>query len=358
MAKRARSEDLFRESTMTFGEHLEELRGCLWRSVWGLVGGFLIGLAIGGPVVEKIQTPLEGALAAFYQHRAAEKIEGRLEEFQAAGYHLPTKKKDLDRLIARQNLMPEEVLVNPHEIAAKLKQRFPGSVSGELSSPGHSPGESLQGDLMPLYIWHHIADSRETKATALSAHEAFTVFIKAALVVGIVVASPWVFYQIWAFVAAGLYPREKRYIHVFLPISLGLFLTGASTAFFFVMEPVLKFLFSFNEWLGITPDLRISEWISFVLMLPLGFGISFQLPLVMLFLQRIGIFSVESYLGKWRVAILVIFVASMLLTPADPWSMLLMAIPLTGLYFLGILFCRFMPRAGSPYDESEEEDLD
>ena len=89
--------------------------------------------------------------------------------------------------------------------------------------------------------------------------------------------------------------------------------------------------------------MRINDWLSFVLFLPLGFGIAFQLPLVMLFMNRIGLFTIEAYLSKWRIAVMIIFVLAMLLTPADPISMLLLAIPLTMLYFLGILMCRFMP---------------
>jgi sec-independent protein translocase protein TatC len=154
-------------------------------------------------------------------------------------------------------------------------------------------------------------------------------------------------------VAAGLYPHEKRYVHVFLPFSVGLFLAGAATAFFFVFEPVLRFLFMFNDWLDIDPRPRITEWLGFVLILPIGFGISFQLPLVMLFLQRIGVFTVESYLSKWRVAILVIFVLAMFLTPADPTSMLLMAVPLTALYFGGVALCRYLPKISSPYEDEE-----
>ena len=79
--------------------------------------------------------------------------------------------------------------------------------------------------------------------------------------------------------------------------------------------------------------------------------VSFQLPLVMLFLQRIGIFSVEMYLSKWRIAILAIFVISMVLTPADPISMLLMACPLSVLYFGGVAMCYWMPRGRNPYRE-------
>ena len=92
----------------------------------------------------------------------------------------------------------------------------------------------------------------------------------------------------------------------------------------------------------------------FVLLLPLGFGISFQLPLVMLFLERIGVFSIEDYLSRWRIAVMVIAVLSMLLTPADPGSMLLMGIPLTALYFGGIALCRFLPRRKTPFGNEIE----
>ena len=204
------------------------------------------------------------------------------------------------------------------------------------------------------FLWRWIADDSRIKTKSLSAHEAFIIFIKASLLAGVLISSPWIFYQIWSFVAAGLYPHERKYIHIFLPFSLALFLAGASLAFIFVFPPVLKFLFYFNSELGIDPDPRISEWLGFVLMLPLGFGISFQLPLVMLFLERIGIFDIQAYLSKWRVAILVIFVLAMFLTPADPYSMILMAVPLTVLYFGGVLLCRYMPRSRSPYDDLDD----
>jgi sec-independent protein translocase protein TatC len=88
-------------------------------------------------------------------------------------------------------------------------------------------------------------------------------------------------------------------------------------------------------------------------MLPLGFGITFQLPLVMLFLERIGVCTVAMYLSYWRVAILVIFVLAAVFTPPDPFSMSLLAFPLSFLYFGGILLCKVMPKGRSllPVDE-------
>jgi sec-independent protein translocase protein TatC len=189
---------------------------------------------------------------------------------------------------------------------------------------------------------------------SLNAQEAFMIWMKAGFISGIVVASPWIFWQVWQFVAAGLYPHEKNYVYMYLPFSLLLFLAGAGMAFFFVFEPVLDFLFSFNKALNIDPDPRISEWLGFVLILPLGFGVSFQLPLVMLFINRLGLVSLSTYLEKWRIAILAIFVISSILTPADPISIFLMAIPLTLLYFLGMGLCKWMPRIRNPYAEVAE----
>ncbi|MFT5301077.1 MAG: sec-independent protein translocase protein TatC [Mariniblastus sp.] len=202
-------------------------------------------------------------------------------------------------------------------------------------------------DLTTIEIWEH----GDFQPQALGVGEGFSVWLKAGLFSGLVIAGPWVFWQIWMFVGSGLYPHEKKHMHVFLPISILLFVAGVLLAFYFVFQPVLGFLFSFNRSMGIAPQMRINDWLSFVMFLPLGFGIAFQLPLVMLFMNRIGLFTVEAYMSKWRVAVVVIFVIAMLLTPADPISMLLLAIPLTFLYFLGVGMCRWMPGASNPFGE-------
>ena len=162
---------------------------------------------------------------------------------------------------------------------------------------------------------------------AFGSAEVFMIWLKAGVVAGFIIASPWIFWQLWSFVASGLYPHEKHYVYIYLPFSLSLFVAGVLLAYFFVFRFVLDFLFDFNLNANIPIDPRISEWIGFVLILPLGFGLSFQLPLVMLFLERIGLFETRDYLAKWRVAVVVIFLISMLLTPADPMSMMLMARP-------------------------------
>ena len=195
------------------------------------------------------------------------------------------------------------------------------------------------------------------KVQTLSAQEAFFVWFKAALYLGIGISFPWIFWQGWLFVSAGLYEHEKKSVYFFLPLSMLLFLGGVFLAIFYVYQPVLEYLFHFNLIMDLDPDIRISEWVGFALFLPLGFGVSFQLPLVMLLLNQIGIFPIETYYKNWRLAILVIFFCSMILTPADPVSMVLMAFPLTFLYFLGIGLCYYLERKktnNNPFEVPQE----
>jgi sec-independent protein translocase protein TatC len=92
----------------------------------------------------------------------------------------------------------------------------------------------------------------------------------------------------------------------------------------------------FNEWLGLEPELRLNEWLSFALLLPLVFGLSFQTPLVMLFLSMIGVFDAEAFRRKRRIAWFAMAIFAAIITPIDALSMILLWIPMCGLYELGI----------------------
>ena len=114
---RPRNEDLFQETTMTFGEHLEELRACLFKAIFGLVIGCLIGLPLGGYVVRFIQKPVHDALNEYYIAQNVEKVEGWRSELEKAGYTLPATAKALKVDIAENDLECEKVLVNPREVS-------------------------------------------------------------------------------------------------------------------------------------------------------------------------------------------------------------------------------------------------
>ena len=340
-------DDLFKDSTMTFGEHLEELRSSLIKALLALALGFLFGMLVGRSIVDAITHPLRAALQAHYSQSAVEDYKQRLELRKQQGEAIPPELLDdanIRAVVTGQQLLFDEVYVQPTEVLRELKKMYPGKFD-DVELPAINADTPLaRENMLRMFLWHTFQDDRRLRVVSMNAQEGFVVWLKASFVAGAVFSSPFVFWFLWSFVAAGLYPHEKRYVHIFLPFSLGLFLAGVATAYFVAFPFVLSFFFSYNAWLGIDLELRLSEWLSFVLLMPLGFGVSFQMPLVMLFLERIGIFSVASYLSKWRMAVLVIAVVSMVLSPGgDPYSMMLMFIPLTMLYFGGILLCKFMP---------------
>ncbi len=338
--KHPADEDLLEKTKMSFSEHLEELRTALFKCLAAWMVGTLFGLLVGWQVVDYVQTPLREALDNFYRGQAEEAMVDRLQEQQAAGDTVPEDIPTAAAKMADEGLVPEDVFIDPAEFAKAL----PPGIFQE--KPDESFPTTREG-MIRLRLYRPIEDDPRLNAISLSGQEPFMIYMKASFVVGAVLASPFIFYYLWNFVAAGLYKNERNMVYLYLPMSLGLFFAGAALAFFAVFDFVLDFLFWFNAQMGIMPTPRITEWMSFVLILPLGFGISFQLPLVMVALERVGIFTIESYLSHWRIAVVVIFTLSMLLTPADPGSMLLMALPLTVLYFFGIWLCKKLPRGDS-----------
>jgi sec-independent protein translocase protein TatC len=345
------NEDLFESTKMTFGEHLEELRRALIKATVALVIGFGIGLIFGGYLVRYVQTPLKDALKDYYTNLAKEEYRRLMEEQRSQGLAVPENLDAAAELLAKEGLVTEQHWFDPFGLAEILAKIAPEAID-KTALPIRPPDHAITREsLVPLLMYHRIEDDPRVRVIGLGVQEPFLVYMKAAFVVGAIVASPFIFYFVWQFVAAGLYPHEQRYVHIFLPFSVGLFLAGAALAFFVVFKYVLSFLLQFNQWMGIDPDPRITDWLSFVLFLPLGFGISFQLPLVMLFLERIGIFTISTYAGNWRISVLVICFISMILTPSDPQSMIFMAVPLVFLFFFGILLCKFMPRRTTPFGQ-------
>jgi len=338
----------FDHTKMSFGQHLEELRSALFKALLALAAGTIFGLFIGWDVVAYIQTPLKEALVEHYRDQAELKELQRLELLKANGQTVPGDLAAASQEFAERGLSPLEYWLDPQDILPELAERFPEAIDLKKLPPIENSKDQdavtpSREQLIRLRLYRALEDDPRVRVIGLQAHEPFMVYIKASLVAGAIFASPFIFYFIWDFVAAGLYRHERKYIYLYLPFSLGLFLAGAALAFYVAFDYVLAFLFKFYAWTETDPSMQLSEWMSFVLLLPLGFGISFQLPLVMLLLERIGVFTVETYLSKWRIAILVIAVLSMFLTPADPQSMIVMGVPLVALYFAGIALCRYMP---------------
>ena len=361
----AQSRDLFDDSTMTFGEHLECLRTHLIRAIIGLTICVIGSLFIGDRIVAIVRSPIDSALREnsgnvdveddiaditmtdvwqWIQESVglaepAEKNEPGEEdpESPASSYSQIDTGNELDRTI--------KISIMPSELAVALHNYNPDAYPAPRPVSADPVEKPLKIRIAaPEFQQLERVIERQNQAVTLNVQEAFMTYIKVAFIAGLLIASPWVFKEIWAFVAAGLYPHERKYIYIYLPMSLLLFTGGAVFCFYAVFPFVLKFRLGFNQLLKVQPQIRLSEWINFAVMLPVMFGVSFQLPLVMLFLERISVFEVVDYREKRRISILVIAFLSMILTPADPMSMLLMMFPLILLYELGIVLCGFNPR--------------
>lgn len=166
--------------------------------------------------------------------------------------------------------------------------------------------------------------------------EGIMAYLKLGITTGILLALPIIIYHIWAFVFPALNRQERQFAVPLFLIIVVFFIFGAAFAYFIVTPVVLQFSAQLLPELPNMWDLE--KYINFVTRLILGFGIAFELPIVMAFLSRIGVIDAQGFREKQSYALLGICVMSALLTPADPGSMLLMAIPLFVLYQLGIFF--------------------
>jgi len=167
--------------------------------------------------------------------------------------------------------------------------------------------------------------------------EAFFIEIKVALVAGVFLAGPVIFYQIWRFIAPGLEEGEKRLVIPFVLFSSLFFVGGA----YFCYRVVLPFAFLYfiDQYgsLGVSPEIRIGEYFTFFFRMVLAFGITFELPIFTFFLVRLGIWNYRFLWRQFRYAILVIFIVAAILTPGpDVISQVLLAVPLTVLYLVSI----------------------
>lgn len=185
----------------------------------------------------------------------------------------------------------------------------------------------------------------------------FLINVEVSLLAGLIVAAPFILYQIWAFVVPALTPTEKRYALKVIPFSILLFAAGVAFGFY-ALPVAVKFLVSF------VPDqaerlLDFKLYFGFLLKICLGLGLCFQLPLVMLFLAAIGLVSPSFLTSHWRHAIVVMFVIAAVITPTwDPVNMSIVAAPLVALYFISIVLVKWMVRKREREAEAASDGLD
>jgi sec-independent protein translocase protein TatC len=343
-------EDFFKGTRMSFGDHLDELRTRMWRAIKGLGLCLFIGfildaigdraglpwLGIGRPMLKVITDPVKEQVKQFYADRA-EAAKQKLKE---------SRERDGDERIRRT-------------------VEFPGTFRAD-QFPGQPGPVEIHGTFAFTATDITIANAEGDQNSDLTSYlkgmgimEAFMVYFKVSLLCGVILACPWIFYQMWAFIGAGLYPHERKLVNVYLPYSIFLFVGGYLLCQFVVMPRAVDAMLGFYKWLDIDPDMRLNEWLSFALLMPLVFGISFQTPLVMMFLNKIGAVTYRTHRATWRYAMFGLAVGTALLCPStDVVSWLSLFIPTFGLYLVGVLITYLYPNdslLGGPVEEERAE---
>ena len=177
----------------------------------------------------------------------------------------------------------------------------------------------------------------------ISPMEQFNViYLKLPLLVSVFVGSPWILYQVWAFISPGLYKREKKWAVPFILCTAGLFITGGCFAYFVAFRYGLEFLLGIGRDVHVRPIVSINEYFDLFVNVTLGVGLVFEMPVIIFFLTLLRLASPRFLLRHSRYAILVITVLAAIVTPTpDIFNMMLFAVPMVLLYFVG-LFAAFV----------------
>jgi len=286
---------------MPFLDHLEELRWRILKALSAILLGAAISFAFSDPLLHLLTSPYEDAVNSLQQQGSpgpVEAIKRWLEEVRG--------------------LRVEEASVQ------------------EATEPAIPYNRQLQS--LKVMTW-------------------FFVSLQVALLGGLILALPVVFYQFWQFVTPGLLATEKR---LFLPIvamSVFCFSAGAAVAHSLVLPIGLRFFLSL-EPKDMTSQWAVDEYIGFVLRLIFGFGIVFEMPVVSLFLARLGLITADYLRNIRRYGVVVIFVLSAIFTPPDPLSQLMMALPLLGLYEISIWIAVIAGRRRQKAKDDDTEETD
>jgi sec-independent protein translocase protein TatC len=323
---------------MGFLEHLDELRTRLIRSIVFVVLAATLAWFVSDPIYSFLARPINRALAEAQQARKVTiaGLNGQLSIVPLSSLHQNDKVR---------YIFPELTKLGPASIppGASVMARADKDSQGNLGlftdEPLMSGNEVIPKDVNLLIDlnkgYEKLPDPNE-KLIVTTALEPFALYVKVSLYAAIGVSVPFLLWQIWGFVAPGLYPHERKYVTPFVLLSSTFFLFGAATAYYLIFPPAAKYL------LGVGQDFRLflkaDDYFDFIILLMLGMGLVFQMPAITYVLARMGIVTAGWMLKVWRVAVIVILVAAAVLSPTnDIPNMLLFAAPMLVLYVISVI---------------------
>ena len=301
---------------MSFGDHLEELRSRLVRALIALAVSILALMPFKDSVTDIYVAPYHTMwLQGFRDHLAHAR-----ERYAALGEELKqaTSEGERHRIELALALWRPKVEWLDLYAASILAGDYPFQDQGEEI-------RSLGGYQVSYYL------------VATRPIEDFWTFMAASALFSVIVAGPYMLYQAWAFIAAGLYQRERRVVLKYVPGAATLLVLGVLFGYFVCVPYGMYFLVKLMNFGQVQPMITVSQYFDMMFMLTASLGLVFQMPLVMLALQKVGLVSHRTFAKQWRYVILGIFIIAAVVTPSpDPFTQTMLAVPMTLLYLLGL----------------------
>ena len=328
--------------------HLVELRKRLGLSVLSVFIAFIIAFVFHNSILTWITAPLNNALTEV--GRIIESQDKATWSMKSDENNVTTVKKvkASDSASKLQARLTEAAKIADTKLSLILEDA--ASAAKELATSLKKLDDANLSDIKT----HH---DFEGKITTHQVGGAFFVALKVSFFAGLLGAMPFILYQLWLFVAPGLYNNEKKMVIPFVAGGSVMFFIGVVFAYYIVTPFGFQFLITFGSFLY-TPFINIEDYVGFFTKIMFGFGLAFELPVFAYFLALLGLVNDTNMKDFFKYAVIIIFVVAALLTPPDILTQLLMAAPLVILYGLSILIVRSVnPDTSVNDDEEDEEDV-
>jgi len=325
--------------------HLAELRKRLGLSVLSIFIAFIIAFIFHNGILTWITQPLNDALTEVgriieTQDKASWKMQTDEQNITA----VKVKKSESSQIATTlQNRLNEAAAIADKKLSVLLKEA--AAAAKELSAVL----QKKDGDSLSPH------NSFNGQITTHQVGGAFFVALKVSFFAGLLGAMPFILYQLWLFVAPGLYSNEKKMAIPFVAGGSVMFFIGVMFAYYVVTPFGFQFLITFGAFLY-TPLINIEDYVGFFTKIMFGFGLAFELPVFAYFLALLGLVTDRTLIDFFKYAIVIIFVAAALLTPPDILTQLLMAAPLIILYGVSIFIVRAVNPAPKEEDDDESEE--
>jgi sec-independent protein translocase protein TatC len=334
--KEARDEEL--GGQMSFLEHLDELRSRLIRSIVFVFLAASLAWVVSDRIYNFLARPVQRALSEAQQQRRVpiDGVNGQISTVPLSSL------KPGDKL---RFTFPETKQLGPASIpagtsvVARVEKDAQGTLGLFTDEPLIAGNEVVPKDVrLPIDLakGYEKGTDPNDKLIVTTVAESFALYVRVSLYTAIAVSVPFLLWQIWAFVAPGLFPHERKYVTPFVTLSSVFFVLGAATAYYVIFPAAAKYL------LGLGSDFRLllkaDDYFDFIILLMLGMGLVSQMPAITYVLARIGVVTARWMVKVWRFALIGILVIAAVLSPTgDIPNMLLFAMPMFVLYVISIL---------------------